>query len=76
MLKEFESSASLPEEQYAQSIAIIAPHAGYVYSGSIAAYGYRALKKGSPKESSLMDQATMHPLRESPSENTIFIRPL
>jgi AmmeMemoRadiSam system protein B len=32
------------EKDYTDSLGIISPHAGYIYSGQCAAYGYRALK--------------------------------
>ncbi len=36
--------AANPEKIDGQILAIIAPHAGYVYSGPVAAYGYKAIE--------------------------------
>src|SRR4030042_6222382 len=42
MIDDFLSKAELPKlEPYIR--ALIVPHAGYVYSGQVAAYGYKAL---------------------------------
>ena len=42
LLEEFMSDVSMPETPPA--LGIVAPHAGYTYSGSTAAYGFKAIK--------------------------------
>jgi len=44
MVKE-KLSFALPVEEYADILGIISPHAGYVYSGITAGYGYNVLKQ-------------------------------
>lgn len=36
--------AALPEPEEGRIIALISPHAGYVFSGPVAAYGYKSIK--------------------------------
>ena len=42
--------AEVPEEQAGPPRAVVAPHAGYVYSGPVAAYAFRALAPYAGKE--------------------------
>ncbi|MBS3135930.1 AmmeMemoRadiSam system protein B [Candidatus Woesearchaeota archaeon] len=42
--------SNVPEMDFKSLKAIIVPHAGYVYSGQVAAYGFSLLKKSKPKK--------------------------
>jgi len=42
-IESFLNKATIPEIE-GDIIALISPHAGYIYSGSVAAYGYKAIK--------------------------------
>lgn len=44
-IQQYLDQAALPELQ-GRPAALVSPHAGYVYSGPIAAFGYKTLKKG------------------------------
>lgn len=43
MIKEYMSDATVEEEKD-ELLGIIVPHAGYIYSGGVAAYSYKAIK--------------------------------
>ncbi len=47
MLDSYLKAAAIPDID-GQIVAIISPHAGFVYSGSVAAYGYKALSRHKP----------------------------
>lgn len=44
-IQQYLDRAVLPELK-GQPVALVSPHAGYIYSGPVAAFGYKALKKG------------------------------
>ena len=48
IIRRFHAAVELPLFQ-GHILGIISPHAGYIYSGQVAAYGYRALEKELPE---------------------------
>lgn len=51
---------NLPEFKAKEIKAIISPHAGYVYSGAVAAYGYQALKNFPPEDRDILILGPSH----------------
>jgi AmmeMemoRadiSam system protein B len=48
MLKEFEDGVDKNKVKAIKPIAVVAPHAGWIYSGQTAAYSYQAIKNSAP----------------------------